>query len=53
VLGDSLVAMTSLLQRERISGQVQCVYFDPPYGINYNSNFQARISDRARRCCRR
>ncbi len=47
ILGDSLVAMTSLLERERMAGQVQVVYVDPPYGINYNSNFQARISDRA------
>jgi adenine-specific DNA-methyltransferase len=46
ILGDSLVAMTSLLERERLAGQVQLVYIDPPYGINYNSNFQARISDR-------
>jgi adenine-specific DNA-methyltransferase len=47
VLGDSLVVMTSLLERERMAGQVQCIYFDPPYGINYNSNFQARISSRS------
>lgn len=49
VLGDSLVVMMSLLERERMGGQVQCIYFDPPYGINYNSNFQARISKRAPR----
>lgn len=47
ILGDSLVVMTSLLERERMGGQVQCIYLDPPYGINYNSNFQARISDRS------
>jgi len=45
ILGDSVVAMTSLLERERLGGQVQMVYIDPPYGINFNSNFQARISD--------
>ena len=49
ILGDSLIVMASLLERERMGGGVQCVYFDPPYGINYNSNFQARISDRAPR----
>lgn len=49
ILGDSLVVMASLLRRERMGGATQCVYFDPPYGINYNSNFQARISDRAPR----
>ena len=46
ILGDSLVVMTSLLERERMGGQVHCIYFDPPYGINYNSNFQARVSNR-------
>jgi adenine-specific DNA-methyltransferase len=49
ILGDSLVVMTSLLERERMAGRVQCIYFDPPYGINYNSNFQARISNRSPR----
>ena len=49
ILGDSLIAMASLLGRERMAKSVQCVYFDPPYGINYNSNFQARISQRAPR----
>lgn len=47
ILGDSVVAMTSLLERERLGGQVQMVYIDPPYGINFNSNFQARISERS------
>lgn len=46
ILGDSLIATTSLLERERMAGQVQLVYIDPPYGINFNSNFQARISNR-------
>jgi len=46
VLGDSLVVMTSLLERERMGGQVKMIYVDPPYGINYRSNFQPRISDR-------
>jgi adenine-specific DNA-methyltransferase len=49
ILGDSLVVMTSLLERERMGGQVQCIYVDPPYGINYNSNFQADISNRSPR----
>ncbi len=49
ILGDSLVVMTSLLERERMGGQVQCIYVDPPYGINYNSNFQADITNRSPR----
>jgi adenine-specific DNA-methyltransferase len=43
ILGDSLVVMTSLLERERLGGQVQMIYIDPPYGINYKSNFQPSI----------
>lgn len=43
ILGDSLMVMTSLLDRERLGGQVQCVFMDPPYGVKYNSNFQPTI----------
>src|SRR5262249_10503474 len=32
ILGDSLLVMASLAEKERLRGQVQCVYFDPPYG---------------------
>jgi adenine-specific DNA-methyltransferase len=46
ILGDSLVVMTSLLEKERLGGQVQMIYLDPPYEVTYNSNFQARISNR-------
>ena len=38
--------MTSLLDRERLGGQVQCVFMDPPYGVKYNSNFQPTIGNR-------
>ena len=45
ILGDSLSVMTSLLEKEpKIAGRVQMVYFDPPYGINYDSNFQAAFN---------
>jgi adenine-specific DNA-methyltransferase len=40
VLGDSLAVMASLAEREGLRGKVQCIYFDPPYGIKFNSNFQ-------------
>jgi adenine-specific DNA-methyltransferase len=40
ILGDSLQVMASLAEREGLRGKVQCVYFDPPYGIKFNSNFQ-------------
>lgn len=45
ILGDSLIVMNSLLARERMAGKVQAVYMDPPYGVKYNSNFQARLGD--------
>ena len=40
ILGDSLSVMASLAEREHLLGKVQCIYFDPPYGIKFNSNFQ-------------
>jgi len=40
ILGDSLQVMASLAEREHLRGQVQCIYFDPPYGIKFNSNWQ-------------
>ena len=40
ILGDSLQVMASLVEREGLRGKVQCIYFDPPYGIKFNSNFQ-------------
>ena len=40
ILGDSLRVMASLAEREGYRGTVQCIYFDPPYGIKFNSNFQ-------------
>src|SRR5437867_842291 len=40
MLGDSLVAMNSLLRYESLGGQVQMIYIDPPYGVKFGSNFQ-------------
>jgi adenine-specific DNA-methyltransferase len=40
ILGNSLQVMASLAEREGLRGKVQCIYFDPPYGIKFNSNFQ-------------
>jgi adenine-specific DNA-methyltransferase len=40
IAGDSLLVMNSLLQKESMAGQVHMIYFDPPYGIKYGSNFQ-------------
>ncbi len=40
ILGDSLQVMASLAEREGLRGKVQCIYFDPPYGIKFGSNWQ-------------
>lgn len=46
ILGDSLLVMTSLAEREALRGKVQCIYIDPPYGIKFNSNFQWSTTNR-------
>jgi len=46
IAGDSLLVMNSLLVKEGMAGSVQMVYFDPPYGIKYGSNFQPFVNKR-------
>lgn len=46
ILGDSLLVMTSLSEMEGLKGKVQSIYFDPPYGIKFGSNWQ--VSTRKR-----
>ena len=46
ILGDSLLVMNSLAERERLAGRVQMVFVDPPYGIKFGSNWQ--VSTRKR-----
>ena len=46
IQGDSHLVMTSLLEREGMAGQVQTIYFDPPYGIKYGSNWQIKLNNR-------
>jgi adenine-specific DNA-methyltransferase len=40
ILGDALQVMASLATREDLAGKVQMIYIDPPYGIQFASNFQ-------------
>ncbi len=40
IAGDSLLVMNSLLEKENLGGGVQMIYIDPPYGMEYGSNFQ-------------
>jgi adenine-specific DNA-methyltransferase len=46
ILGDSLLVMTSLAEKEGLKGKVQMIYVDPPYGISFGSNWQ--VSTRKR-----
>ncbi len=46
ILGDSLLVMASLAEKEGLKGKVQVVYMDPPYGIKFGSNWQ--VSTRKR-----
>ncbi len=46
ILGDSLLVMASLAEKEGLKGKVQMVYMDPPYGIKFGSNWQ--VSTRRR-----
>lgn len=47
ILGDSLNVMASLAEREGLRGKVQMVYIDPPYGIDFRSNWQASARSRS------
>lgn len=38
--------MNSLIEKEGLSGKVQMIYIDPPYGIKYGSNFQPFVNKR-------
>ena len=46
ILGDSLLVMNSLAEKEGLKSRVQTIYFDPPYGIKFGSNWQ--VSTRKR-----
>ena len=46
ILGDALQVAASLAEKENLRGKVQMVYLDPPYGIRFGSNWQARTDRR-------
>jgi len=46
ILGDSLLVMNSLLEKEGVRGRVQTIYIDPPYGIKFGSNWQTSTRKR-------
>lgn len=38
--GNSTMVMESLINKDGLAGKVQMIYYDPPYGMSYRSNFQ-------------
>jgi adenine-specific DNA-methyltransferase len=46
ILGDSLLVMASLAEKENLKGRVQMIYLDPPYGIKFGSNWQSSTRKR-------
>lgn len=46
ILGDSLLVMNSLVEKEGLKGKAQMIFLDPPYGIKFGSNWQ--VSTRKR-----
>ena len=46
IRGNSVDVMASLAAKEGMSSQVQMVFFDPPYGINFASNYQSSTRKR-------
>ena len=46
IRGESRHVMASLLAKESMAGQVQTIFFDPPYGISFKSNMQANARKR-------
>jgi adenine-specific DNA-methyltransferase len=46
ILGDSLLVMTSLAEKESLRGKVQTIFIDPPYGISFGSNWQVSTKTR-------
>ncbi|NWJ49131.1 MAG: site-specific DNA-methyltransferase [Chloroflexi bacterium] len=46
ILGDSLLVMASLAEKEGLKGKVQMIYLDPPYGIKFGSNWQTSTRKR-------
>jgi adenine-specific DNA-methyltransferase len=51
ILGDSLLVMTSLAEKEGLKGKVQTLFIDPPYGIDFSSNWQVSTRKRTVKDC--
>ena len=47
IRGHSEDVMASLAGKEDLAGKVQMIYWDPPYGINFNASYQPSTKKRA------
>lgn len=47
ILGDSLLVMASLAEKEGLKGKVQCIYLDPPYGIKFGVELAGEYAEAA------
>ena len=43
ILGDSLLVMASLAEKEGLKGKVQMIYMDPPYGIKFQFKLASQL----------
>ena len=48
IRGESARVMASLARLEGYAGKVQTIFFDPPYGIGFDSNFACAMRDTKR-----
>lgn len=46
IRGNSVDVLASLAAKEDMVGEVQMVFFDPPYGIEFKSNYQSSTRER-------
>ena len=46
IRGPSQEVMASLLVKDDLAGKVQCIFFDPPYGISFKSLYQRSTRSR-------
>lgn len=46
ILGDSVAVMASLAEKEDLRGKVQMIFIDPPYGVEFKSNWQVAANKR-------
>lgn len=48
IRGPAVEVMASLARKESLAGKVQCIFFDPPYGISFKKSMQPNAKRRPR-----